>query len=138
LPKNRLGHFVQPRRITGSRAAEPAARREAYERLRLVMSKHVGVVRSARGLRSALAMLKTLDTETPNDMVLSNMILAARLVASAALLRKESRGGHYRADYPVANPALQHRTFLTLDDLAVLDKKPHSHRAPPTHAGCET
>jgi L-aspartate oxidase len=138
LPKNRLGHFVQPRRITGSRAAEPAARREAYERLRLVMSKHVGVVRSARGLRSALAMLKTLDTETPNDMVLSNMILAARLIASAALLRKESRGGHYRADYPIANPALQHRTFLTLDDLAVLDKKPHSRRAAPAHAGCET
>jgi L-aspartate oxidase len=28
------------------------------------------------------------------------MLQTAQLVAEAALLRKESRGGHYRADYP--------------------------------------
>jgi len=31
-----------------------------------------------------------------------NMLQTAQLVAEAALLRKESRGGHYRADYPRA------------------------------------
>ena len=28
------------------------------------------------------------------------MLVAARLIASAALLRTESRGGHYRIDFP--------------------------------------
>jgi aspartate oxidase len=29
-----------------------------------------------------------------------NMLETSRLVVEAALLRRESRGGHYRADYP--------------------------------------
>ena len=34
----------------------------------------------------------------------ANPLLAARLVASAALQRQESRGGHYRSDFPEPNP----------------------------------
>jgi L-aspartate oxidase len=30
----------------------------------------------------------------------SNMVETARLIAEAALLRKESRGGHFRSDFP--------------------------------------
>ncbi|MBV9330142.1 MAG: hypothetical protein JOZ55_01165, partial [Alphaproteobacteria bacterium] len=37
-------------------------------------------------------------------------------VAAAALRRTESRGGHYRSDFPLAGPAL--RTFITLADVA--------------------
>ncbi len=90
------------------------------------MTKHVGVARSAKGLRLALAALKALDAGAATDSVLSNMILTARLIAAAALMRKESRGGHYRVDYPTANPALQRRTFMTLDDLEALDQPPRS------------
>ena len=43
-----------------------------------------------------------------------NLILAGRLVAQAALARRESRGGHYRADYPRADAAWQRRRFLTV------------------------
>ena len=41
------------------------------------------------------------------------MTASAKLVAAAALRRRESRGGHFRSDYPQTdeNPA---RTFLTL------------------------
>ena len=39
-------------------------------------------------------------------------LVAARLVAAAALGRQESRGGHFRVDYPGSNPP--ERTFTTL------------------------
>jgi L-aspartate oxidase len=31
---------------------------------------------------------------------LANMLLASRMMAEAALIREESRGAHYRTDYP--------------------------------------
>jgi L-aspartate oxidase len=43
-----------------------------------------------------------------------NLLLAGRLLAQAALARRESRGGHYRADYPRADAAWQKRRFLTV------------------------
>jgi hypothetical protein len=43
-----------------------------------------------------------------------NLLLAGRLLAQAALARRESRGGHYRVDYPQADPAWQRRLFLTV------------------------
>jgi len=44
-----------------------------------------------------------------------------------ALRREESRGAHYRTDYPAADPTWQRRSFVTLDDLergAPIKEKP--------------
>lgn len=117
LPKDRVGHFVEPLRVPGTRPADPELRAAAVARLREIMTTHVGVVRNAKGLRTALRMLKALDNASRGDTVLANMILTARLIAASALQRKESRGGHYRSDFPKADPAFQHRTFVTIDDL---------------------
>lgn len=122
LPHDRIGHFVVPHRIPGSgRAVDTASREEALKALRSIMTKYVGVQRSGRGLKTALGKLNALSDATVNDRVFSNMLLAARLIAAAALLRKESRGGHYRTDYPRTNPLLAHRTFMTLADLDTMD-----------------
>jgi L-aspartate oxidase len=40
--------------------------------------------------------------------------VAARLLAQSALDRRESRGGHWRADFPETSPVAE-RTFVTLD-----------------------
>ena len=41
-------------------------------------------------------------------------LVAARLVAAAALDRRESRGAHFRADYP-ETMVMARRTFTVLD-----------------------
>jgi L-aspartate oxidase len=138
LPKGRIGHFVQPRRIVGSRATESVPHRESFDRLRALMTTYVGVQRSGKGLQLALAAFKDLEATADGDSVLANMILTARLVATAALMRKESRGGHYRTDYPETKPSLARRTFITIDDLDAIGRSPRSPGSVATEAGCGT
>ena len=82
-------------------------------RLRQTMSRHVGVVRNADGLVKALHIFAELEAEA-RDPQLRNALIAARMIAAAALVRKESRGGHQRSDFPDTDPALARRTFTTL------------------------
>ena len=42
------------------------------------------------------------------------MLTTAKLIATAALVRRESRGAHFRSDYPQAEPGLASRSVLTL------------------------
>jgi L-aspartate oxidase len=82
--------------------------------LRQAMSRDVALERNAQGLRAALGVIGRLESVT-NEPALLNMAAAAKLVTAAALVRKESRGGHWRTDYPNAlEPAT--RTFMTLAD----------------------
>ncbi|HTP53566.1 MAG TPA: L-aspartate oxidase [Thermoplasmata archaeon] len=66
----------------------------------------VGILRSARGLRTAIAGLGRLAQATgPADRddlpgAVANAALTASLIARAALCRTESRGAHYRDDWP--------------------------------------
>ena len=44
------------------------------------------------------------------------MTATATLIAAAALARTESRGGHWRDDFPDPDPALAHRTMIRLPE----------------------
>jgi L-aspartate oxidase len=77
------------------------------------MSDDVGVVRDHTGLTRALAIIATLEAKNRSPRF-ANMLVAARMIAAGALARTESRGGHYRSDYPSADRAWRHRTFMTL------------------------
>jgi L-aspartate oxidase len=82
--------------------------------LRQAMSRDVALERDADGLRAALAVIGRLET-TSTEPALLNMTAAARLVTAAALARQESRGGHWRTDFPDTD-ATAERTFMTLAD----------------------
>jgi L-aspartate oxidase len=86
-------------------AAESAIRRVAWE--------NVGLVRTASGLRGALAGIEAVAATLPSGPTRArNLAIVVRLVATAALARPESRGAHFRADHPAADPAWRRRILL--------------------------
>ncbi|MGH6831500.1 MAG: L-aspartate oxidase [Methyloceanibacter sp.] len=95
-------------------AAQSDASERAEQQLRRTMSEDVGVVRDAGSLRNVLATIGALEQGTKGDRRLANMLTTAKLIAAAALERKESRGAHFRSDYPTPDERLAKRSFLTL------------------------
>lgn len=88
------------------------------EELQEVMWNNVAIIRREEGLKIALQRIATIKDKMARMTVpdvtgynqhlqdaleLENMILIAELVTRAALIREESRGAHYRADYPDRN-----------------------------------
>ena len=82
--------------------------------LRAAMSRDVALERDAAGLCAALDVIARLEN-TSSEPALLNMAAAAKLVTAAALAREESRGGHWRSDFPKTNASAT-RTFMTLGD----------------------
>jgi L-aspartate oxidase len=90
---------------------------KAVKDLRAIMSNDVGVERDAEGLRRALrGLLELEDTALEVTRAYLNMITSATLVAAAALKRTESRGGHFRTDFPQTSDAWQVHTEMTLGE----------------------
>jgi L-aspartate oxidase len=85
----------------------------AGKNLRTMMTSHVGVIRDGDGLAEAVRTFAAIERDTGN-IALRNMATSALLVAASAWTRRESRGAHYRLDYPTEKPALAHRTMTTL------------------------
>ena len=95
------------------------AQAQAIADLRNVMYANVGLVRNERGLREALLRISELDAQYPNaGDELRNLLVAGRLIAEAALARHESRGSHFRSDYPRAEEAYAKRSFTRLRSFA--------------------
>jgi L-aspartate oxidase len=86
----------------------------AEHRLRLTMTDEVGVIRHEDSLLQALDTIAALEQEHRGSRCLANMLTTAKLVAVAAFQRKESRGAHFRSDYPMQNEKLARRSCLTL------------------------
>jgi L-aspartate oxidase len=83
--------------------SDRGAAQVAADNVRRVMWDHAGIDRSAKGLREGLELLDEIEKRLPVGATEeANLIDTARLIAESALLRKESRGGHYRSDFPHA------------------------------------
>lgn len=103
-----------------------------FEVARKTMSDKVGISRTANGLTAAQSTLLKLNAELQKLQGMRparggagyelavrwsevrNVVLVARLITLAALQREESRGAHYRDDYPDISPGWQRRQETTI------------------------
>jgi len=85
------------------------------KQLRETMTRNLGLDRDETGIRTALSRIGAIERAANGEPSLLNMTAAARLVAVAALARRESRGAQFRSDYPQTDDNFT-RTLLTLAD----------------------
>ena len=93
--------------------------RAAKARLQEAMWKGVGLVRDEASIKATLRVLNGLYAQfgqpapTREAIELANMIECAWLITRAALERKESRGAHFRRDFPDADEKWRHHLLLS-------------------------
>jgi aspartate oxidase len=96
-----------PERVASqTRSAEPHKDpADLIQRIRTIMWEQVGLVRTESGLLEALQEFRDMAAAVAESQAVEvrNMLTAAQLIATAALSRRESRGAHFRADYPEAD-----------------------------------
>ncbi|HBN84545.1 MAG TPA: L-aspartate oxidase, partial [Clostridiales bacterium] len=76
------------------------------EKIREIMTMYVGIIRNREGLETALKLIrvhmKTVENKEPvlpAHFEICNMLQLAEIIIENALLREESRGGHFRSDF---------------------------------------
>lgn len=87
----------------------------AMQQLRAIMSRSFGVIRRQDQMLQGLQQIRQLALDN-RDPVFANCLATAEVLAVSALARKESRGGHYRSDYPESSVIFQHRSVMSLQD----------------------
>ena len=84
---------------------------ELKKEISKIMTIHAGIIRNAQLLQKGLEQLDLLEKRLPNEeneyysLLTQNLITVARLIIRSALYRQESRGGHFREDFPQTNDA---------------------------------
>ena len=97
-------------------AVEPTTGEVEFTRTELqqLLWRHVGVSRDASGLVEAAETLTSWRprSETVADREDTNLLELARVIVAAALAREESRGAHYRTDFPSPSETFAHHISI--------------------------
>jgi succinate dehydrogenase / fumarate reductase flavoprotein subunit len=110
---------------------------EIRKKMQSLMTEKVGVFRTESGLHEAIEGLKalkaradktplssptlTMNQELIQRWELDNLLLVSMVTAQAALNRRESRGGHYREDFPERRDEFNYHTLATMKAFGEVD-----------------
>lgn len=102
------------------------------EEMRMLMTEKVGVFRTEEGISQALETLKELKERadktalSSNSLImnqdliqrweLNNLLTVSMVTAQGALNRRESRGGHFREDFPERKDQFNHHTLAYMTE----------------------
>lgn len=100
----------RPPEVPGILSIDPDRAQQTAGALRRIMWEQVGIVRDGEGLRRAIRVILELEgglaprTVSRAGLEVRNLLFTGRLIAESALRREESRGSHYRSDFPDRSP----------------------------------
>ena len=113
-PLESIPNWGSPGEVNNRRASQINAH---WRSLRGEMTSYAGIVRTEAGLQDLLQLIvnrnKIIEEYywkhciTRDFIELRNIVLNAELIVRAALSRRESRGGHFREDFPQKNAQAQ-------------------------------
>jgi L-aspartate oxidase len=120
-------HFSDGYAVSASGVTSPDSRAS----LRECMWRDASLVRSAGSLSSASQQIAAGRhagvAETVAEQEASNLALVAELVVSSALIRQESRGAHYRSDFPSRDAAWLGRSVVSREGFSRVPVKSPDH-----------
>jgi len=136
------GHIVFDQFSTYISSQGTESYAQIRDSLRTLMQEKVGIFRAEKPLLEAIEQLKELKekaTRIPPGTAslranqnlwqvweLNNLITVSMTIAQGALARKESRGGHYREDYPQRSDEFNYHTLVYMPGFGEIafDKRP--------------
>jgi L-aspartate oxidase len=103
--------IAAPASLSGNPApsnGRPSEAESFLQKVQSLMWKHVGVVRDGKALQTTVSELRQMREHAPQPTSrrareAANMVETGLMIARGALAREESRGAHYRVDFPLKN-----------------------------------
>lgn len=97
-------------------------------KLQKTMVRYVGVRRSESSLQKGLEELQrqlpifSVELHTREEFEFANMLTCALMLTQSALARQESRGGHFRVDYPEVDDTVWRKHILRQREKGMLEE----------------
>jgi L-aspartate oxidase len=116
-----MKHCAMEQFLPGREKAKILFPQVSEEELRQLAWDACGIVRDGAGLSTAVQRLAGYEMGPASgasirDYDLRSIHAVAALIARCGLTREESRGGHYRADFPVAREEFRRPSMVRLDE----------------------